>query len=354
MWRRRRVSMRDQSPTPRGLFHSLTLLHGDLGFNSQKLGLRCANRSVINSVYRRCDLTVILAFFWKPVYRRFWILPRWFSATCRRSLRWSCLTKKSIVHFLAVTTGSPSVPGRARTQYKNIVECAPSQHVPKHWSKTNGREGTMFKDPEYLEFLEFLAKPVGNLPSAEIHLERREAERAGVPKDAPVVTPLMDSVRQKRVAKGGSWRSLPNGKLSRRAGGSSGGSPSSASSKRGSEKRRGSTTMVLLWELKSLKRKVVWAIMHANSASDDKVVGNDLHGSEKPERRSRNKDRPDRGIWALCHSDGSYASYESSSSSATQSMQIPLYSSEYMGILNLWYYCSLGKLLSKEFSTDWN
>lgn len=34
-------------------------------------------------------------------------------------------------------------------------------------------------DPEYLEFLEFLAKPIENLPSAEIQLERKEAERAG-------------------------------------------------------------------------------------------------------------------------------------------------------------------------------
>lgn len=34
-------------------------------------------------------------------------------------------------------------------------------------------------DPEYLEFLEFIAKPVENLPSAEIQLERKEAERAG-------------------------------------------------------------------------------------------------------------------------------------------------------------------------------
>lgn len=34
-------------------------------------------------------------------------------------------------------------------------------------------------DPEYLEFLELIAKPVENLPSAEIQLERREAERVG-------------------------------------------------------------------------------------------------------------------------------------------------------------------------------
>lgn len=34
-------------------------------------------------------------------------------------------------------------------------------------------------DSEYLEFLELLSKPVENLPSAEIQLEKREAERSG-------------------------------------------------------------------------------------------------------------------------------------------------------------------------------
>ncbi|KAL6560683.1 hypothetical protein OROGR_004242 [Orobanche gracilis] len=88
-------------------------------------------------------------------------------------------------------------------QFKAIVEYAPSQCVPKHWPKKDGREGTVLKDPEYMEFLEFLAKPVENLPSAEIQLERKEAERAGAPKDIPIVTPLMEYVRQKRVAKFG-------------------------------------------------------------------------------------------------------------------------------------------------------
>ncbi|KAK6254154.1 hypothetical protein QUC31_015874 [Theobroma cacao] len=353
------------------------------------------------------------------------------------------------------------------TQFKTIVEYAPSQRVPKRSSKKDGREGTILKvfldehlDLEYLEFLECLGKPVENLPSAEIQLERKEAERAGVPKDTPIVTPLMDFVRQKRAAKGGSRRSLSNGKLSRRAGGSSGGTPSSASSKRGSEKRRGSTTMYVLRDsLKNasgkdkstyilvskrdeqqlsdkhvalassmgteiseeesgvpgitdaVKKKVLLLkgkekeispvagnVLHqqnvtspiktilgstptkqnsrregrmirgtllnkdarqnqssgvqseqqirtsnlekdrrpprhshshlvlkdTNTASDDKVVGNDLHGSEKPERRCRNKDRPDRGVWTLRRSDGSYASDESMSSSASQSALIPL------------------------------
>ncbi|MQM02410.1 hypothetical protein Taro_035177 [Colocasia esculenta] len=89
------------------------------------------------------------------------------------------------------------------TQFKTLVEYAPSQRLPKS-SKKDGREGTIIKDPEYLEFLELVAKPAENLPSAEIQLERREAERAGAAKEMIIVTPLMEFVRQKRAAKSGS------------------------------------------------------------------------------------------------------------------------------------------------------
>lgn len=56
-------------------------------------------------------------------------------------------------------------------------------------------------------------------------------------------------------------------------------------------------------------------------ASDDKVLASDLHNvasvNEKQDRRTRNKDRPDRGVWApLRRSDGSHASDESLSSSS--------------------------------------
>ncbi|GMI74375.1 hypothetical protein like AT1G33980 [Hibiscus trionum] len=345
------------------------------------------------------------------------------------------------------------------TQFKTIVEYAPSQRVPKHCSKNNGREGTIFKDPEYLAFLEFLAKPVENLPSAEIQLENR----VGAPKDSSIVTPLMDFVRQKRAAKVGSRRSLGNGKLSRRAGGPYNGSPSSASSKRGSEKKRASTTVyvqrdslknagekdrstyilvskrdeqqlsdkpvtsassvgtevseeesgvfritdadkkkVLLLKGKGKEKEishvagsmlrqqnftspiktilgstpnkhnsrredrmirgilfnkdfhqrqcqseqhiqtsnlekekqlhrhshVKLGLKDARVALDDKVAGNDLHGTGKPERHSRNKDRKDQGFWTLRRCDGSYASDDSLSSSASQSAQIPLDSLE--------------------------
>ncbi|KAF7842799.1 regulator of nonsense transcripts UPF3-like isoform X1 [Senna tora] len=131
------------------------------------------------------------------------------------------------------------------SQFKVIVEYAPSQRVPKHLSKKDVREGTIYKDSEYLEFLENLAKPIENLPSAEIQLERKEAERSGVAKDNPVVTPLMDFVRQKRASKG-SRKSLSNGKVSRRGGALSTGSPSSGSLRRGSGKKKVSTTMYVV------------------------------------------------------------------------------------------------------------
>lgn len=60
------------------------------------------------------------------------------------------------------------------------------------------------------------------------------------------------------------------------------------------------------------------------TAPDDKVVGNDSHRfcSEKQDKRSRNKDKPDRGVWtSLRRSDGSHASFDSLSSSTSQLSQ---------------------------------
>ncbi|RWR90336.1 regulator of nonsense transcripts UPF3 isoform X1 [Cinnamomum micranthum f. kanehirae] len=153
---------------------------------------------------------------------------------------------EDVIEFADFFTGHVFVNEKG-AQFKTIVEYAPSQRAPKPWSKRDGREGTIFKDPEYLEFLDRLAKPVENLPSAEIQLERKEAEeRAGGQKETLIVTPLMDFVRQKRAAKMGSQRQSTNGKLSRRGGGISPGNSSSASTKRASEKRRGPTSMYVL------------------------------------------------------------------------------------------------------------
>lgn len=129
-------------------------------------------------------------------------------------------------------------------QFKVLVEYAPSQRAPKAWFKRDGREASIFKDPEYLEFLELLAKPVVNLPSAEVQLERKEAERAGGIKEALIVTPLMDFVRQKRAAKIGSQRASVNGKLGRRIVGASVGT--SSPSKRATEKKKLSASMYVV------------------------------------------------------------------------------------------------------------
>ncbi|KAL7119678.1 hypothetical protein ACP275_02G077300 [Erythranthe tilingii] len=154
-------------------------------------------------------------------------------------------TPEDVIEFAEFFNGHIFVNEKG-TQFKAIVEYAPSQRVPKQWSKKDGRDGTLLKDPEYLEFLEFIAKPVVNLPSAEIQLERKEAERAGAPKNVPVVTPLMDYIRQKRAAKGGARRTVLNGKPARRVGGTPSRNLVSGSSRRGSEKRRTNTTMYVL------------------------------------------------------------------------------------------------------------
>ncbi|KAG8064587.1 hypothetical protein GUJ93_ZPchr0004g38939 [Zizania palustris] len=124
-------------------------------------------------------------------------------------------------------------------QFKALVEYAPSQQVPKSNTKKDARQGTIMKDPEYLEFLESISKPAEHLPSAEIQLERKEAERAAAGKEPPVVTPLMVFVRQQRVAKSMAQRS-GSSRLNRKVAGVV--TNSSSPSKRASEKRRTSTS----------------------------------------------------------------------------------------------------------------
>ncbi|KAL5206779.1 hypothetical protein ABZP36_034988 [Zizania latifolia] len=81
--------------------------------------------------------------------------------------------------------------------------------------------------------------PAEHLQSAEIQLERKEAERAAAGKEPPIVTPLMVFVRQQRAAKS----------MARRSGGSRPNRKApgvvtniSNHSKRASEKRKTSTS----------------------------------------------------------------------------------------------------------------
>eukprot|EP00250_Pteridium_aquilinum_P035841 c9992_g1_i1 orf=691-1941(-) len=87
------------------------------------------------------------------------------------------------------------------TRHKALVEYAPNQKVPKR-SPKDIQEGSISEDPKYLEFQNFSSLPIPLLPSAEVQLERKEAERrislAGSKKTV-VVTPLMEFVREKRA-----------------------------------------------------------------------------------------------------------------------------------------------------------
>lgn len=77
------------------------------------------------------------------------------------------------------------------------------------------------------------------------------------------------------------------------------------------------------------------ALKDTNSTPENKVVANEFPGfySEKQEKRSRNKDKPDRGVWApLRRSDGTHASEESLSSGTSQLL---LDSSEGTNIWNM-------------------
>ncbi|KAJ4867259.1 Regulator of nonsense transcripts UPF3 [Raphanus sativus] len=123
-------------------------------------------------------------------------------------------------------------------QFKAIVEYGPSQRVPKPCDKKDPREGSITKDPDYIQFLKLIAQPVENLPSAEVQLERREAEQSGASKPAPIVTPLMEFIRQKRATVIGSQSLLDVRRGGRRARAVSSNKPSSRPSKRNSEKKK--------------------------------------------------------------------------------------------------------------------
>ncbi|CAK7344725.1 unnamed protein product [Dovyalis caffra] len=124
------------------------------------------------------------------------------------------------------------------SQFKAIVEYAPYQRVPKRCTKKDDREGTIYRDPDYLEFLKLIAKPAQNLHSSEIQLERKEAEESEAAKKAPISTPLMEFVRQKRANRGGSKGSAVV-KDRKRAGSASLTNSSSNNTKRGSAKKKG-------------------------------------------------------------------------------------------------------------------
>jgi len=156
------------------------------------------------------------------------------------------MSSEDVVIFAEFFNGRSFVNEKG-AHFKAAVEYAPSQRVPKALSKKDGREGTIDKDPDYMQFLEQVSKPVENLPSAEIQLERKEAEKAAAGKESPIVTPLMVFIRQRRAAKNGPPRSSTGSgraSSSRKSGSIISSSPM-ASSKRSDRRRVSVSTYVV-------------------------------------------------------------------------------------------------------------
>ncbi|KAK8546878.1 hypothetical protein V6N13_093917 [Hibiscus sabdariffa] len=194
-------------------------------------------------VVRHLPPSVTQSFFFSQIDERFSDRYNWFSFRLGKSSHKQHSYSRAYINFkrpedvfeFAEFFDGHVFVNEKGTQFKAIVEYAPSQRVPKPSTKKDGREGTIFKDPDYLEFLKLIAKPVENLPSAEIQLERKEAELSGAPKETPVVTPLMEFVRQKRAAKS-SQGSITIRKVGRKMAAASTGKPRSSS--KSSEKKK--------------------------------------------------------------------------------------------------------------------
>ncbi|RDY14462.1 Regulator of nonsense transcripts UPF3 [Mucuna pruriens] len=185
-----------------------------------------------------------------------------------------------VIEFAEFFDGHVFVNERG-VQHKAIVEYAPSQRVPKPSTKKDGREGTIYKDPDYLEFLKFIAKPQEHLPSAEIQLERKEAEQAGANKETPIVTPLMEYVRQKRSVDSGMQASSAVAKVSRRSRAALPSKPGSGNTKRGSEKKK----YVQKDNAKTATRKELKdksAFIMVPRREDQSAESNAVHGIEGP------------------------------------------------------------------------
>ncbi|GAX80008.1 hypothetical protein CEUSTIGMA_g7447.t1 [Chlamydomonas eustigma] len=92
--------------------------------------------------------------------------------------------------------------GAKGNQYRCSVEYAPYQKIPNSAEKKSVRDGTIVKDPDYIEFLKILEAGPEALPSASAQLEAQEKAAAAAgstpgSQGALVVTPLMEFIQQK-------------------------------------------------------------------------------------------------------------------------------------------------------------
>ncbi|OWM67489.1 hypothetical protein CDL15_Pgr028352 [Punica granatum] len=140
---------------------------------------------------------------------------------------------EDVINFAGFFDGHVFVNEKG-AHFKAIVEYAPCQRVPKR-SPRDSREGTIYVDPDYLEFLKLIAKPVENHGKPAIQLEAIEAEQA---EETPVVTPLMEFVRQRRAVENGIQDASAVGKSTRKALAASKGKLASVNKKHGQARKK--------------------------------------------------------------------------------------------------------------------
>ncbi|XVE52050.1 hypothetical protein DITRI_Ditri02bG0089500 [Diplodiscus trichospermus] len=151
-------------------------------------------------------------------------------------------------------------------------------------------------------------EPVENLPSVEIQLERKEAELSGAPKETPIVTPLMEFVRQKLALQCGTRASLDQ--------------VASVALRRKSANGAKKSNFFVASKQENQSVTSIAKEVRENGTGEGLNHLCRGSGNEKCEKRARNKDRPDRGVWAPSHgSDVSQASERHLTASVIKSAQ---------------------------------
>ena len=82
------------------------------------------------------------------------------------------------------------------TEYRAVVEFAPSQRLPKLKKRKDAKQGTIAGDPHYIKFLEALSDPTKDMPSL---LGTVEAEPVTAATGEKSVAPLIAYLREKKA-----------------------------------------------------------------------------------------------------------------------------------------------------------
>eukprot|EP00298_Acanthocystis_sp_HF-20_P006708 c16486_g1_i1.p1 GENE.c16486_g1_i1~~c16486_g1_i1.p1 ORF type:complete len:296 (+),score=99.86 c16486_g1_i1:32-919(+) len=118
-------------------------------------------------------------------------------------------------------------------EYRVSVEYAPFQKIPRPKGEKDHRDGTIEKDPDYIEFVEKLTNPQKPNTSADVLFDQFKAQREGPDKISPLIEDILN-----RKAKKAAMRSTNLGNYSHSRRGPKKDNRSGNSRSRGSENKR--------------------------------------------------------------------------------------------------------------------